>query len=804
MRVPCEQNPFPTLNMPGVNESASFPARWIWHPDVGPQEPTVLAFRRAFTLDESETVRIHVTADHRYELFLDGERLGRGPERGDPAHWFFETYQLELSAGDHLLAARAWWFPEDGSPMAQMTTVPGFLLYAERPLAETLSTGSGDWQVAKIAAYAREPMEMRAYYVVGWSFAIDGSRYPWGWETDPATEADWVAPATLRPPADGLGSRYYSWETPERTLDPHLMPAMLPPMIEEPRNIGRVRHAVWSEPEGFLAVKSEEHDSQLAEAIQAMLDGNSPLEIPPGKGFRAIIDLENYYCGFPEVTTTGGLGAHITVGWAEALYDIREGQGPSKGNRDLIDAKVFYAPHDRFILDGGDARAYDTLWWRAGRYLELTVRTSNTNATLDALRVRETRYPLEREGSFASSDPRMEAVAPIMLRALQMCSHETYMDCPYYEQLMYVGDTRLEVLATHVTTSDPRLPIKACQLFDWSRSPDGLTKSRYPSEIPQVIAPFSLWWVSMIHDLHMWRQAEDVVHALLPGIDAVLTAFAGYRDDDGLVAAVPGWNYCDWVPEWTAGWPPDSREGANALINLIYLYALERGVQLHEHANQPHLAAHWRQVADALRAAIVKAFWDEGRGMLADDRAHTSYSEHVQSLAILTHLLDGSRHERMVEGLLEAEDLARTTIYFSHYLLEALREIGRGDLLIDKLHFWYGLQARGLKTTSESPEPTRSDCHAWGAHPLYHYYASILGARPTVPGFKRVRIQPQLGELTSISGEMPHASTDTIRFDLQRDGDDLTGEIWLPEGVSGEFVWAGMPRPLWPGRNVLG
>jgi alpha-L-rhamnosidase len=387
---------------------------------------------------------------------------------------------------------------------------------------------------------------------------------------------------------------------------------------------------------------------------------------------------------------------------------------------------------------------------------------------------------------------------------LQMCSHETYMDCPYYEQLMYVGDTRLEVLATYVTTSDPRLPVKACQLFDWSRSPDGLTKSRYPSEIPQVIAPFSLWWVSMVHDLQMWRQAEDAVRELLPGVDAVLTAFAGYRDDDGLVAAVPGWNYCDWVPEWTAGWPPDSREGANALINLIYLYALERGILLHEQAQQPHLAAHWRQVADELRSSVVKAFWDDRRGMLADDGGHTCYSEHVQSLAILTHLLDGPSHERLVEGLLGADDLARTTIYFSHYLLEALREIGRGDLLIDKLDFWYGLQERGLKTTSESPEPTRSDCHAWGAHPLYHYYASILGARPSAAGFRRIRIAPQLGDLTAISGEMPHPSTDTIRFDLQREGDGVTGEIWLPEGVSGEFVWDDTPHPLWPGRNVLG
>jgi hypothetical protein len=809
MRIPCETNPFPSLEMPGVNETADLAARWVWHPDVRPDEPTVLVFRLPFSLEAAETVRLHVTADHRYELFCDGQRLGRGPERGDPAHWFYETYQLELGPGDHLLAARAWWLPEDGSPMAQMTVVPGFMLYAEGPLARTLSTGAGAWQVLKIPAYGREPIEMRAYYVVGWSFALDGARYPWGWESDPATAGDWVAPAILRPPVDGLSSRYYSWETPQRTLDPHLMPAMLPPMMEEPRNVGRVRHATWADPAGFMRVDPAAHDPALADAIQAMLAGQAPLQVPAGRSFRAVIDLEDYYCGYPELTTTGGAGAEITLGWTEALYEISQGRMPSKGNRDVVDGKLFYAPRDRFNLEGGENRTYDTLWWRAGRYLDLTVRTGAAPATIDALRIRETRYPLERESTFASVDsrqgkPPLESVSPIMVRALQMCSHETYMDCPYYEQLMYVGDTRLEVLATYVTTSDPRLPIKACRLFDWSRSPDGLTKSRYPSQIPQVIAPFSLWWVAMVHDLYQWRDAAATVRELLPGVDSVLTAFAGYRDDDGLVSAVPGWSYCDWVPEWRAGWPPDSRHGANALINLIYLYALERGIGLHEALGQPHLAAHWREVGTALRHAIVAAYWDEGRGLLADDRAHAFFSEHTQSLAILTHLLEGERQARLVDGLLEADDLARTTIYFSHYLLEALREIGRVDLLIDKLDFWLGLQEHGLKTTSESPEPTRSDCHAWGAHPLFHYYASILGARPSAPGLRQVRIAPQFGPLTAIRGEMPHPTSDMLRFDLRREGEALRGELWLPEGVTGELVWGDETRPLSPGHNPLG
>jgi hypothetical protein len=67
-----------------------------------------LRLSQTITLDTAATIRVHVTADNRYELFADGEFVGRGSERGDERNWFFETYELELGAGEHTLVARAW------------------------------------------------------------------------------------------------------------------------------------------------------------------------------------------------------------------------------------------------------------------------------------------------------------------------------------------------------------------------------------------------------------------------------------------------------------------------------------------------------------------------------------------------------------------------------------------------------------------------------------------------------------------------------------------------------------------------
>jgi hypothetical protein len=104
-RAVIVEEPFKEISQ-NVFQRGAWPAKWVQHPDVNGVEPAVVAYRRILTLAYDTTVRIHVTADERYELFLDGQRIGRGSERGDRHCWFFETFDLSLPAGCHVLVAR--------------------------------------------------------------------------------------------------------------------------------------------------------------------------------------------------------------------------------------------------------------------------------------------------------------------------------------------------------------------------------------------------------------------------------------------------------------------------------------------------------------------------------------------------------------------------------------------------------------------------------------------------------------------------------------------------------------------------
>jgi alpha-L-rhamnosidase len=96
--------------------------------------------------------------------------------------------------------------------------------------------------------------------------------------------------------------------------------------------------------------------------------------------------------------------------------------------------------------------------------------------------------------------------------------------------------------------------------------------------------------------------------------------------------------------------------------------------------------------------------------------------------------------------------------------------------------------ALGLSTFAERRESTRSDCPAWSASPNYSPFADVCGITPLRPGFKKVRIAPELGGLEFIDAEMPHPDG-KIKVVFKREGEYLTGTIDLPPGLDGEFTW---------------
>jgi len=405
-----------------------------------------------------------------------------------------------------------------------------------------------------------------------------------------------------------------------------------------------------------------------------------------------------------------------------------------------------------------------------------------------------------------TDDSRIAKFLEIGWRTARLCAHETYMDCPYYEQLQYAGDTRIQGLISIFNSGDARLLRNAIAQLDDSRTSEGLTFSRAPTRQQQYIPPFSLWWIGMLHDYWMYVDDPDFVRQTLPGVRAVLTYYAGFQKENGSLKRMPFWNYCDWATEWQGGVPPIGEDGSSLPLDLQLLLAYDWAADLEQALGAARFADEYRKAASKLRSTVRELYWDGRRQMYADTPARQHFSQFSNALAVLARVIEGAPARALINRIIGDRSIVQCTYYSRYYLNLAVNYVGEGDLYLDLLAPWDEMVKNGLTTWAERPEgasnPARSDCHAWSAHPNVEVFRTILGIDSAAPGFRNVSIRPFLGKLERISGSIPHPKGE-ISVKLERRQNRLEAEVSLPSGVSGQFTWKGQSKKLAPGTTKL-
>ncbi len=767
---------------------------WIWAAEKAPLETAILRFRLRVDLDQPLTIRLHVTADQRFQLRCNGQRLTFGPDRCDLEHWTVHSLDLDLPAGKHDLEALAWSIaqPREGDtaaaapPMAQMTWQGGFLLFAEGAAGPHFNTGEAPWVVDDLTeclSFSRQ--NVPGYHDIGPAFHYD--------------LADWFGQAGTQPTA----IRPALEDTPHGVRRPGwcLYPASLAEQRAEPWTGGIIRavRSKWKE----TPYLSQDTTSPELPVWRALLTGGS-ITIPPHSQREIIWDFETYCCGYP-VMHAAGSGATIEWTWAEALYaekDSRDVTAAShKHHRGEIENKVFVGLSDSWQLGDAVLPAPPALWWRCGRYVRLRIQTEVQPLTLSSLGVSITGYPLDSVGAWSSSDAGWDSLIPLFQRAFRCAAHETWTDTPYYEQMCYVGDNLICALSNYAWFGDSRLSRRSIELYEWSRRASGFVAERYPSRLRQESSTFSLLWPCMVRDFAWWNEDRDFVRKLLPGLRSVLAEFEGLAVD-GLLRQVPGWPFIDWSPEWSEGCGPGVREGDSSIVNLHWVLALQAAAQVESAVGDDTLATRCDRLARRVFTAVLERYWDPARGLLKDTTSSEAACEYVQAFALRTGLLDAEKTQSCLTALKHDPTLIRATIYGSFYLLEALYRHGESEEFHRRLQPWRDLPGRGFTSTPEQNEPSRSDAHPWGAHPAWHTLASVAGVRPSAAGFSRVQVTPCPGPLESIDCVVNHPRG-VVKVSLKFTASTARGLIDLPPTISGDFDWQGRSYPLQPGPNQI-
>lgn len=505
--------------------------------------------------------------------------------------------------------------------------------------------------------------------------------------------------------------------------------------------------------------------------------------------------------GYPAFCFSGGRGATMDIKYVEAYYSS-DPKTHEKGDRREIEGKVFQGHRDKIYPDGSAGRSYETLWWRTWRYIDIDIETKDEPMTIDSIYSYFSAYPFERRASLTTEKQQswLGDVLDIGWRTARLCARDMYMDCPYYEQLQYFGDTRIQAMVTLYNTTDDRLPRLAIEQGRRSLIADGLTLSRYPSVGQQIIPPFSLWWIGMAYDYWMMRGDEDFLRQQLPALRQVLSWWLSYLMADHSLKKTPYWFFIDWAKGFDYGAPARPADGHSAMQDVLLITALQQVAEMERVFGIVALGEYYNNVANDMCTAFRILYLDESRQLFAETPKHKAYSQHTNVLALLAGLAtDDAEAKIVMQHVVEDSDLTQATIYFRYYVNYALGRFGLGDRLLDQMQMWRDQMAIGLTTWAETPEPSRSDCHAWGCSPNVKLFRTLLGISPSSPAFKTVRIAPSLGEVRKISGTMPHPQGDiSVNYSLSRRG-NLTAIISLPQNVTGTFVWQGKEYQLHEG-----
>ncbi|MCD9024791.1 alpha-L-rhamnosidase C-terminal domain-containing protein [Cohnella silvisoli] len=746
-------------------------ASWIWaEKDRNVQGNEMVYFRKTFIIQETgASLSVSISADSRYRLYVNGHSAVVGPCRGDLKTQYYETVDVSryLRPGLNVLAVKVVHYVHDGARPEGVffshtggLIVDGSVVLADGTCAGSIGTDEA-WLCLRDESTVFLPETITC---VGGPEKVDGSLVPEGWERPEGSASGNWRPAIVvketESPADGFLA---PWQ---------LAPRPIPFLYERERS--------------FVRIMRQEGEARVANVFS----GRNWLRVEDGKSAAVELDAGELTTGYLRFVLEGGAGGQIRFLCSES-YETPDGQ---KGVRDDTSGKQLRGYTESYSVAGGREETYETFLFRTFRFVRIEIEASlGEPLVIHHANYRETGYPLDVRASFACSDASLNPLWDISVRTLQRCMHDNYFDCPYYEQLQYSMDTRLQILFTYAISGDDRLARKAIYDFHSSLMPSGMLQCRYPSVIQQVIPGFALYWVMMVYDHLLYCGDKAFTARFRPTVDAVLDWFERETGDAGLVGPAPlrYWSYVDWVREWeeTRG-VPDTK-GPVAVYSLLYADALNKAAVMNEQTGRPDTAVEYRKRAARTLEAVKRTCWSEEKKLFRDGPSLEQYSQHTQIWAILAGAADESVAGRLAEALVADKSLAQVSYSMAFFLFRALSETGRYDSSFPLWELWREQVALHLTTWLEDPISQRSDCHAWGSVPLYDFTSEILGVKPAAVGYEAIRIEPKPGPLAWAKGRVV-AGDRIVEVSWEKDGDlfrlsvsgleDAPAEIRLPDG----------------------
>ena len=363
-----------------------------------------------------------------------------------------------------------------------------------------------------------------------------------------------------------------------------------------------VTESVDTDFENFYDGVGIENDMLLKPRPIPMIYPQPPSEMKIIKSGSNFIELDAGKYVTANVTVKVRANSEIKIIYSECYAD-----GNKKERRDAEGIGILGGPYD-IIRTGNEDYEFRTFRYRAFRFIR--IECENPKQMIGEASCTAAHYPLDICGSFECSNEDLNRIYDVSINTFLSCLHDTFVDCPYYEQQQYVMDSAIEASVLMCISEDLR-PIKKCiEEFAVSQQPDGLILANYPCGYKQIIPGFSFFWIYLLYDYFNCTGDTEFVYKQISTMDKILCYFDCCVRDRGLICKSGYWDYVDWVTGWYNGSPTRDNNEAITVYNMYYATALKYAAEICDKVGRSGLADEYNARYIELKGRIKELCFD--------------------------------------------------------------------------------------------------------------------------------------------------------------------------------------------------
>lgn len=385
---------------------------------------------------------------------------------------------------------------------------------------------------------------------------------------------------------------------------------------------------------------------------------------------------------------------------------------------------------------------------------------------------------LEYKGSFRSSDPLLNRIWDTGAYTVHLNMQDYLWDGIKRDRMVWTGDMHPEVATISAVFGEDEIV------------PSSLDFKRDRSPLPMFMdmPTYSIWWLLVQHDWYMQHGNEIYLQEQREYLIGLLRELAEKVMPDGTIEV-----YRPFLD-----WPASSNPaGVTAGVHALFVLAMQAGarlcLQLGEHETV--------ELCESLERRLREC------------SPHHALSKQAAALQGLAGLIDLSEANREVIAPNAPQGYST---FYGYYMLRARAEAGDIAGCLDSIRtYWGGMLELGATTfwedfdiawmdnaarIDELTPPGKIDvhgtyggycykgyrhslCHGWASGPTAWLSEYVLGIKPVEPGFRKVRIKPEMDDLDWAEGTYPTPQgIIRVRHERAKDG-SIRSEYEIPPGI---------------------